>query len=148
MSNISIYIKKAVLKIKKWSKRWDSIQNSILANLIIIFSMEKQIKNFLDCWIFFIRDKCNCLYWFRCHYPLITYLRPYQKHFFVVFVDVFYYRFLTGFLILLWNEFAFRIKKICINFQYFLKNRKKDQMKFPICQLSHLIKSFSKTYVP
>ena len=29
-----------------------------------------------------------------------------------------------------------------------LENRGKDEMKFPICQLSHLIKSFSKADVP
>ena len=54
-----------VLKLRKLFQRWDSIQNSIKANLMhtncrLQLSMEKRIKKNSGCWIFwFTRNKCN-----------------------------------------------------------------------------------------
>ena len=55
--------------------------------------------------------------------------------------------FWRGFLLLLCIEFAFEINNRCIDFWFWLESRGKDTIKFPICQLSRLIKVFSKVDV-
>ena len=56
------------------------------------------------------------------------------------FLRVFCFYFETGLFL--------KLKIYLLTFKNFLENRGKDTIKFPICQLSHLIKSFSKADVP